>query len=95
MRIITVKREDLHIRDPFVFVQDGKYYLLGTTGDDCWYKCSDLKLYVSNDLENFEYVCQMLDGGHSIAFTDLNGKRRLTLHQPNVTPDERMKVLDL
>ena len=28
-----MKREDIHIRDPFVFLENGIYYLLGTTGD--------------------------------------------------------------
>ena len=28
--------DEIHIRDPFVLVENGKYYLLGTTGDDPW-----------------------------------------------------------
>lgn len=39
-----MNREDLRIRDPFVFVENGAYYLLGTTGND-------LTLYKSNDLQ--------------------------------------------
>ena len=31
-----IKRNEIHIRDPFVFVENGKYYLLGTTTDDPW-----------------------------------------------------------
>ena len=49
-----MRRGDIHIRDPFVFAENGKYYLLGTTGDDPWGKGSDLTLFVSSDLENFE-----------------------------------------
>ena len=49
-----MRRGDIHIRDPFVFTENGKYYLLGTTGDDPWGKGSDLTLFVSSDLENFE-----------------------------------------
>ena len=30
-----MRAEDIRIRDPFVFVEDGMYYLLGTTGEDC------------------------------------------------------------
>ena len=33
-RYVHIK--DIRIRDPFVFVEDGKYYLLGTTGEDLW-----------------------------------------------------------
>ncbi len=47
-------RENLHIRDPFVYLENGSYYLLGTTGDDSWGKGSDLTLYRSCDLELFE-----------------------------------------
>lgn len=49
-----MKRENIRIRDPFVFTEEGKYYLLGTTGNDSWNKGSDLTLFVSDDLENFE-----------------------------------------
>ena len=55
-----MKREDLHIRDPFVLVHGGAYYLLGTTGDDCWNAGSNLKLFKSADLETFEEHCTMV-----------------------------------
>ena len=45
---------------------------------------------------NAEYVFEKIvfrkDGGHCMCFTDLTGKRYLTFHQPNRTPDERMKL---
>lgn len=44
---------DIHIRDPFIFLEDGKYYLYGTRGSECWGKCSGLDVYVSEDLENW------------------------------------------
>ena len=37
-------------------MEDGEYYLLGTTGNDCWDKGSDLTLYSSKDLVCFERV---------------------------------------
>ncbi len=48
------KRTDINIRDPFVLVHEGKYYLYGTRGDECWGKGTGLDCYVSTDLENFE-----------------------------------------
>ena len=39
-----IKREDLHIRDPFVFVENGEYFLIGTTTADPWGAGSDLRL---------------------------------------------------
>ena len=55
-----MKREEIHIRDPFVFVENGAYYLLGTTGNDTWERGSDLVLYVSRDLERFEKKCVLV-----------------------------------
>ena len=49
-----MKREEIQIRDPFVLVENGIYYLIGTTGSDPWGEGSDLQLFVSRDLEEFE-----------------------------------------
>ncbi len=49
-----MKREEIQIRDPFVLVENGIYYLIGTTGSDPWGGGSDLQLFVSRDLEEFE-----------------------------------------
>ena len=47
--------KDINIRDPFVLVHDGKYYLYGTRGPECWGdKATGLDCYVSTDLEHFE-----------------------------------------
>ena len=35
------------------------------------------------------------DGGHCMIFTDLEGRLRLALHQPNKAPFERMKLFDV
>ncbi len=56
-----ITREDLRIRDPFVYVENGVYYLLGTTGGDCWEHGSDLQLYASHDLEGFEPIGCMVN----------------------------------
>ena len=66
-----MKREQIHIRDPFVIRENGKYYLLGTTGDDPWGKASDLTLYCSDDLENFERVCVMVDPKYLETYTNI------------------------
>ncbi len=66
-----MKRENLHIRDPFIFTENGKYYLLGTTGDDSWGKGSDLTLYESADLENFNRVCALVTDGSLAGYTNI------------------------
>ena len=54
-----MKFSDIHIRDPFILVHEGKYYLYGTFGPDAWYdNRSHFDVYVSDDLENWsEPVC--------------------------------------
>ena len=49
-----ITRENINIRDPFVLVHEGKYYLYGTRGPECWGHGTGLDVYVSTDLENFE-----------------------------------------
>lgn len=44
---------DIHIRDPFVLADSGKYYLYGSRGTECWGKCTGLDVYESYDLENW------------------------------------------
>lgn len=64
-------RDEMHIRDPFVLVENGKYYLLGTTGDDPWGRASDLTLYKSDDLNTFERVCVMVNDGSFDEYTNI------------------------
>ncbi len=48
-----MKASDIHIRDPFVFPdpQSRKYYLFGTTDEDCWYADGvGFDCYESDDL---------------------------------------------
>ncbi|SEK93105.1 Glycosyl hydrolases family 43 [Pseudobutyrivibrio ruminis] len=49
-----MKREDINIRDPYVLVDNGKYYLYGTRSETCWEEAFGFDCYVSDDLENFE-----------------------------------------
>lgn len=44
---------DINIRDPFVLVDNGKYYLYGTRGETAWTRAYGLDVYVSDDLENW------------------------------------------
>ena len=49
-----MKNNQIHIRDPFVLVHDGRYYLYGTRGATCWGKASGFDVYVGDDLENWD-----------------------------------------
>ena len=35
------------------------------------------------------------DGGHGMVFKGVDGKLRITFHQPNSSPDERMRLFEL
>ena len=48
-----MKLYDIHIRDPFILAEDGKYYLYGTRGADTWGDGTGFDVYISEDLENF------------------------------------------
>ena len=66
---MRVNVDDLLIRDPFVFVENGEYYLLGTTYNSsisndynkCVHAGSDFMLYKSHDLKVFEKVGCMVE----------------------------------
>ncbi|MBR1868117.1 MAG: family 43 glycosylhydrolase [Clostridia bacterium] len=50
-----MKLKDIYIRDPFILVEGGKYYMYGSTDPQTWKgKADGFKAYVSDDLENFE-----------------------------------------
>ena len=59
-----MKRTEINIRDPFVLVHDGAYYLYGTRGATCWGPADGFDVYVSRDLEEWDgpFVCFHNDG---------------------------------
>lgn len=59
-----MKCTEINIRDPFVLVHEGKYYLYGTRGAGCWSCELGFDVYVSEDLENWSdpQVCFENDG---------------------------------
>ncbi len=56
---ISVK--DLRIRDPFVYLENDTYYLLGTFGGSKVLKDLDFLFYRSKDLQTFECMGYMVD----------------------------------
>lgn len=55
----------IHIRDPYVLVWNGRYYLYGTRGATCWGAADGFDVYVSDDLLTWEepVECFHNDGG--------------------------------
>ena len=49
-----MKRNEINIRDPFVLVHEGRYYLYGTRGATCWGPADGFDVYTGTDLEHWE-----------------------------------------
>lgn len=45
---------EINIRDPYVLVYEGKYYLYGTRSATCWGPAEGFDCYVSEDLQNWD-----------------------------------------
>ncbi len=51
--MIFLKNQDINIRDPFVIVVDGKYYMYGTRAENFGQGTGGFDVYVGTDLENW------------------------------------------
>lgn len=49
-----MKTTDINIRDPYVLLHDGHYYLYGTRSATCWGPAEGFDCYMSDDLENWD-----------------------------------------
>ena len=56
-----MKNSEINIRDPFVLVKDGTYYLYGTRAANFGRKTAGFDVYISTDLENWSEPVQCLD----------------------------------
>lgn len=59
-----MRRDEINIRDPFVLLWEGTYYLYGTRGETCWGPATGFDVYRGKDLENWEgpTICFENDG---------------------------------
>ena len=65
-----IENKDIHIRDPFVLTEDGKYYMYGTRGANFGQWTGGFDVYVGTDLRNWSDPVQVFD---SAAFGMNNG----------------------
>ena len=52
--VLYLKTSEINIRDPFVMLHEGTYYLYGTRSETCWSQADGFDCYVSRDLEHWE-----------------------------------------
>ncbi len=48
-----MKTDEINIRDPYIMVQDGMYYMYGTRSETCWGMAEGFDCYKSCDMENW------------------------------------------
>ena len=79
---------------PYLYEENGQIVLLWSTVGKSGYtvvkSISTSGIYGEYGINKIVFD---RDGGHCMCFTDFYGNRRLALHQPNRTPDERMKLI--
>ena len=51
---MNLKTNEINIRDPFVLLHEGRYYLYGTRSATCWGPAEGFDCYISDDLETWE-----------------------------------------
>ena len=59
-----MKRTEINIRDPYVLVSNGKYYLYGTCSATCWGTADSFCCYVSTDLEEWDGPIEIFHRPH-------------------------------
>jgi len=64
-----IYRGDIQIRDPFILVEDGAYYLFGTTDADPWREGHSFLCYKTSDLEHYEGPFTAFEPGEDFAGT--------------------------
>lgn len=62
-----IHRSDIQMRDPFILVEEGTYYLFGTTDADPWKEGHSFLCYKSSDLEHYEGPFAAFAPGESFA----------------------------
>lgn len=56
-----MKNSDIHIRDPFILVHEGKYYMYGTRAASFGTNVGGTDVYIGTDLENWSEPVEVLD----------------------------------
>ena len=56
-----MKNHEIHIRDPFVLVHEGKYYMYGTRGKNFGQAVGGIDVYIGTDLENWSEPIPVFD----------------------------------
>ena len=83
-----LKRRDIRVRDPFIVLDDGKYYMYATSGE------RTMSYYVSDDLENWEESGIAFEIPEDFwAYKD--GRKIMCIHAPERDMDERAHLFNM
>jgi len=65
-----LKREDIGLRDPFILLHEGKYYMYGTRNKTVWGPADGFDVYCSEDLENWSEPVEIFHNDGSFWATE-------------------------
>ena len=72
-----MNREKVNIRDPYILLHEGIYYLYGTRSATCWGEADGFDCYKSEDLENWEGLIFFVPNNRKVLLNyTVNGLRR-------------------
>lgn len=66
-----MRTDEINIRDPYILLHEGVYYLYGTRSATCWGLADGFDCYTSRDLENWEGPFEVFHRGDGF-FADRN-----------------------
>lgn len=70
-----MKTTEINIRDPYILVHEGTYYLYGTRSATCWGPADGFDCYVSEDRENWEGPIEIFHRPEGFSQTRITGHR--------------------
>lgn len=90
---------DCYVTDgPFIWkLSDGSLIMIWSSFSDTGYSLGQVKSVnrIKGPWVHVEEPLYKNDGGHGMIFRDLNGKLKLTIHQPNYAPQERAYFFEI
>lgn len=96
--VITMEGHNYVTDGPFLFKDDGKLKMLWSSYSAQGYAMGIAVSKSGRIIGPWEHAANPIygkDGGHGMTFTTFDGKRKLAIHSPNTTPNERPVFLNI
>lgn len=70
---------EINIRDPYILVHDGSYYLYGTRSETCWGPAEGFDCYISQDMEHWTGPIEIFKRPENFSRRRISGRRNATI----------------